>query len=93
MVKSSARIGEAQAGGNNDSIKRGQFPLARVNFLLMAASGLLIVVGFLLMLGGANDGEAFNNDIFSARRIVAGPTIAFIGFVAMAISIIYRGKK
>ena len=44
-------------------------------------------------INGANDGETFNNDIFSTRRIVAGPTMAFIGFVAMAISIIFKGKK
>ena len=76
-----------------ENITKNYFPLTRTNFLLMAVSALLIVVGFLLMLGGANDSETFNNDIFSTRRIVAGPTMAFIGFVAMAISIIFKGKK
>lgn len=93
MAKSNLREGGTGISGSDDNIKHGQFPLARINFLLMAASGLLIVVGFLLMLGGANDGEAFNNDIFSTRRVVVGPTMAFIGFVAMAVSIIYKGKK
>jgi len=93
MAKSSLHESVAGNAGGDDSIKYSRFPLARINFLLMAASGLLIVAGFLLMLGGANDGEVFNNDIFSTRRIVVGPTMAFLGFVAMAVSIIYKGKN
>ncbi len=53
----------------------------------------VIIVGFLLMLGSGST-EEFNPDIFSARRIVVGPTLAFLGFVAMGVSIIRRpGKK
>lgn len=77
----------------SDKIQYSEFPLAKVNFILMAISGLLIVVGFLLMLGSQNSGETFNYDIFSTRRIVVGPIMAFVGFVAMAIAIIYKKKK
>lgn len=69
---------------------RENLPLAKLNFISMAVAGLLIVVGFLLMLGGSSTQEAFNPDIFSARRIVVGPCIAFVGFVAMAIAILIR---
>ncbi|MDE7389181.1 MAG: DUF3098 domain-containing protein [Muribaculaceae bacterium] len=69
-----------------------QFPLTRTNFILMGVSALMIVVGFLLMLGGSSTTEAFNPDIFSTRRIVIGPAISFLGFIAMAIAIIYRKK-
>lgn len=70
-----------------------QLPLVKTNFVLMAASAVIIIIGFLLMLGGNSSGEEFNPDIFSTRRIVVGPTIAFIGFVAMGASIIYRPKE
>lgn len=66
-----------------------EFPMVKRNFIYMAVSGAMIVIGFLLMLGGGSTTE-FNPDIFSVRRIVVGPTIAFLGFVAMAISIIVR---
>lgn len=66
-----------------------EFPLSVKNYKWMAVSALLIIVGFLLMLGGGST-EEFNPDIFSVRRIVVGPTIAFIGFVAMGVSIIIR---
>lgn len=68
-------------------------PLGPVNFKLMAAAGVMIVIGFLLMLGSGNDMGTFNEDIFSTRRIVIGPTIAFLGFIFMAIGIIWKGKK
>ena len=63
-------------------------PLGRYNFMGMAFAGILIVTGFLLMLGGSSTEEAFNPDIFSTRRIVVGPAIAFIGFIVMSVSII-----
>lgn len=70
--------------------KTTQFPLGRRNFIFMAAAGIMIVIGFLLMLGGGSTTEEFNPDIFSTRRIVVGPTIAFLGFVAMAAAIMIR---
>lgn len=69
----------------------GQFPLVKRNFIWMAVAGALIVVGFLLMMGSSST-EEFNPDIFSTRRIVIGPTMAFLGFVAMGVAIILRPK-
>lgn len=69
-----------------------QFPLGKYNFRLMGIAGAVIVIGFLLMLGGSSTEEAFNPDIFSFRRIVAGPTIAFLGFLFMGYAIIRKPK-
>lgn len=69
-----------------------QFPLGKNNFIGMGISALLIIVGFLLMIGSGSTTEAFNPDIFSPRRIVVGPTIAFVGFITLGISIILRPK-
>ena len=68
-------------------------PLARNNFILMAVAGVMIVGGFLLMLGGSSTTEAFNPDIFSTRRIVVGPALSFLGFLLMAFAIVYTPKK
>lgn len=78
---------------NNNQAEKPQLPLVKANFILMAVSALLIIIGFLLMLGSGSNGEEFNPDIFSTRRIVVGPTIAFLGFIAMGISIIYRPRR
>ena len=76
----------------NNKEKRGM-PLQRGYFIGMAIAGAMIVLGFLLMLGGSSTAEAFNPDIFSTRRIVVGPIIAFLGFVLMAVAIIIDPEK
>lgn len=70
-----------------------QLPLMRLNFILMAISGVMIVLGFLLMTGAPATAEEFNPDIFSTRRIVVGPTIAFLGFVFMGVAIAWNPKS
>ena len=75
-----------------DKIKYSNFPLTRVNVVLTAICGAMILIGFLLMLGSSNQLDEFNADIFSTRRIIVGPTIAFLGFVGMAFAIIFKKK-
>ena len=43
--------------------QRVSFPLTKTNFILMGIAGAIIVLGFLLMLGGSSTEEAFNPDI------------------------------
>jgi len=69
---------------------RKNMPLGRKNFIGMAVSVILIILGFLLMLGDSSTTEAYNPEIFNTRRVVIGPLIAFVGFVTMAISIILK---
>ena len=69
-------------------------PFNKTNFILMGACLLMIVVGFLLMCGSGSSVEGgFNPDIFSVRRIVIGPTLAFLGFLLMAFAIIWTPGK
>lgn len=68
-------------------------PLGKENFILMGVSVALIVIGFLLMGGGATTEETFNHDIFSTMRTAVGPGISFIGFVIMFFAILYKKRK
>ena len=68
-------------------------PLGKENFILMGVLVALIVIGFLLMGGGATTEETFNPDIFSTMRTAVGPGISFIGFVIMFFAILYKKKK
>ena len=72
-------------------MKRSRFPLGKINFIMIGICCLMIIVGF-AMISGAPSTDTFNPDIFSTRRIVIGPAIAFLGFVFMVIAIMYRGK-
>lgn len=71
-----------------------QKPFVRLNFILMAVCVAMIIVGFILMAGpGTTPEGGFNPDIFSTRRIVVGPTIAFLGFLLMAFAIVYTPRR
>lgn len=67
-------------------------PLGKENFILMGVSVALIVIGFLLMGGGATTEETFNPDIFSTMRTAVGPGISFIGFVIMFLQYYIKRK-
>lgn len=67
-------------------------PLLRNNYLLVIIAGIMIILGFILISGSSTGIDEYNPEIYSARRIVVGPTIAFLGFVLMAIAIIIKPK-
>lgn len=71
-----------------------QQPFSKLNFWLIGGCCLLIVIGFLLMLGsGSSVEEGFNPDIFSTRRIVVGPLLTFLGFLLLAFAILVDDEK
>lgn len=95
MFKKTITATPSPAGGTQGAeSKDSTRPFVKKNFLYMGISLAMIVIGFLLMTGSANGESAqFNADIFSTRRIVIGPTLAFFGFVAMAFAILYTPKR
>lgn len=77
-----------------DRIKPQERPFSKINYYLMGGCIALIVIGFCLMSGGGSTVEnGFNPEIFSTRRIVVGPALAFLGFLLMAFAIIYTPKS
>ena len=76
----------------NKSNEKVNYPLGKINFILMGVCLVLIIIGFWLMTGSANVGDRFNKDLFETSRVTTGPIIAFLGFVLMAFAIIYRKK-
>ncbi len=69
------------------------FALGKMNYLFIALSFILIVIGFVLMMGSGSTDEVYNPDIFSTRRIVIAPTITFIGFVMVIFAILIKPRK
>lgn len=67
------------------------FPLHRINYVIMAASAVMIALGFLLIAGGGSANGEFNPEIFSTTRIVIGPALAFLGFIALGVGIMWGG--
>lgn len=67
---------------------------SKKNYLLMGASLLLILIGFILMSGGqSEDPTAFSPEIFSSRRIVVAPIVCLSGFILMIYAILVKPTK
>lgn len=69
------------------------FAFGKTNFILLGIGMLVVVIGFLLMTGGSSTSEAFNPDIFSARRIKVAPIVCLLGFVSMIYAVVRNPEK
>jgi hypothetical protein len=77
----------------NDNKDKPNFALGAENYKLMAIGFAIIVIGFLLMLGGkAESPEVFSDDIFSFRRITLAPIVVLAGFIFEIWAIMKRPK-
>jgi hypothetical protein len=58
------------------------FAFSRENYIYLIIGFVIIIVGFLLMMGGKSpDPNTFNEkEIFSFRRITLAPVVVLIGF-------------
>jgi membrane-bound ClpP family serine protease len=70
------------------------FGIARGNYKFFLAGVVLIVLGYLLMMGGGSDDpNLFNPEIFSFRRITLAPLVCLAGFAVIMVAIMRRPKK
>jgi general stress protein CsbA len=73
-------------------MNKEDFAFGKENFILIAISVVIIVIGFVLMSGGAVEDASFNPEIFSTRRIVVAPVVCMIGFGLMIAAILKNSK-
>lgn len=71
---------------------KSNFAFGRTNFILLAIGMAIVVIGFILMAGGGSTQEAYNPEIFSARRIKIAPLVCLFGFVSMIYAVVHKSK-
>lgn len=65
----------------NVAQEKSSFAFGKINFKLMLLGLAIIVVGYLLMVGGGSDDpNVFNPEIFSFRRITLAPLVLLAGY-------------
>ena len=80
---------------NNKTIKnmnKQNLAFGRMNFILLAAGMIVVIIGFILMGGDGSTDTAYNPDIFSVRRTKVAPIVCLIGFVSMIYAVVYETK-
>jgi len=70
------------------------FLFSKENYLIMIGGVVVIIIGFLLMTGVANDNPAVfpKDEIYSFRRITLAPVVVMIGFLIEVYAILKRPK-
>ena len=70
-----------------------EFAIGKENFKYIAIGVGILILGFLLMIGGkATDPNVFNPEIFSFRRITLAPIIVVGGFMFIIWAIMKKPK-
>jgi len=70
------------------------FVFGKENYIILAISVLIIIIGFWLMSGGKSTEETgFDPSIFNARRIVIAPLVTMIGFATVFVAILKKPKN
>jgi fumarate reductase subunit D len=66
----------------NENKEKLNFALGSENYKLLAVGFVIIIIGFLLMLGGKSESpDKFSENIFSFRRITLAPIVVLSGFI------------
>ncbi|PKP01083.1 MAG: DUF3098 domain-containing protein [Bacteroidetes bacterium HGW-Bacteroidetes-6] len=70
------------------------FAFARKNYMLMLIGLGVILLGYILMMGGGSDDpNVFSEDLFNFQRLTLSPLLILGGFVIEIVAILYRPKK
>ena len=78
----------------NENKEKLNFALGRENYKLLGIGFVIIVIGFLLMLGGkTKDPNEFSDKIFSFRRITLAPLVVLAGFIFEIWAIMKKPKN
>lgn len=65
-----------------------KMPITRRGLKLLLIGLIVMVSGYLLMMGGGSDDpEVFNYAMFDFRRLVAAPTVIILGIVIEVVAI------
>ncbi len=87
---------EKQSGKQKEQIlpEGKTFAFKRENYKLMFIGLGLLVIGFLLMIGGGSeDPDVFSEGIFSFRRMTLAPILILAGYVVEIFAIMKRPKE
>lgn len=80
---------------NLNSEQEGRkMPFGRDNYLWVIVGLVFLLVGFLLMIGGGSDDpDVFNDAIFNFRRLTLAPVLVLLGFGIQIYAIMKRPKN
>ncbi|MGQ0827115.1 MAG: DUF3098 domain-containing protein [Bacteroidota bacterium] len=75
-------------------VRKPGFAFGKENYRILIVGVVLVVIGYLLMIGGGSDDPTIFNaeEIFSTRRITVAPIVILAGFVVVLFGIMKKSK-
>lgn len=68
-------------------------PFGKQNYIIVLIGIALIILGFVLMIGGgSSDPDVFNEKMFDFQHITLAPILVLAGFVVEIIAIFWKRK-
>ncbi|MDB4335187.1 DUF3098 domain-containing protein [bacterium] len=78
----------------NEDNKQREFALSKENYILMAIGFAIVILGFILMIGGrSEDPNVFSEDIFDFQRRTLAPMLVLFGFLFEIYAIMKKPKQ
>jgi uncharacterized membrane protein len=76
-------------------MKKTGFAFGKENYRIVIVGVLIVVVGYLLMIGGGTDDpyQFHADEIFSTRRITIAPITILVGFIVVLFGIMKKSKE
>lgn len=94
MAKQVVKPSVVSKSTKSDTVKTNSLPFVfdKTNYLLMISGVVVIIIGFILMSGGATtDKNVFPaEEIYSFRRITLAPMVVLLGFGIEIVAILKR---
>jgi len=73
---------------------QGEFLFGKRNYMIMILGVVVILIGFVLMMGGGSDDpNVFNEEMYNFRRIRLAPTVVLIGLAIEVYAIMANPDK
>ncbi len=70
------------------------FAFNKTNYIIVIIGLLVILTGFLLMIGGGSDDpEVFSEALFGFRRLTLAPILIIVGYIIEIFAIMYRPEQ
>lgn len=73
---------------------QSEFLFGKRNYMIMILGLVVILIGFVLMMGGGSDDpNVFNEEMYNFRRIRLAPTVVLIGLAIEVYAIMVNPDK
>ncbi len=82
--------------GQNQKNEEKEFGFAfnKTNYTILIVGLVVIIMGFILMIGGGSDDpDVFSDALFGFRRLTLAPILILAGYVIEIFAIMYRPKQ